>query len=232
MIHQTDSVTSSGLWELVQRDEKGEKRFIVIPDINPTFSRRPATAQATIGNLLSLTGDGTLRIDDGRNEKLCRHEVMGLVTACTPEIYQKHAKQWFALGLTRRIIPLHYGYTTATRTRLQNLVREGKIHSTFLTPYEIKTPIASRPLISETLGFTLETWSASFATNLGKLKVPGNLKVNWYVRDILPISPHVTLRTLAMAHALRRKSTRVEQQDIDFISQFLNFTNPEQPGQL
>jgi hypothetical protein len=35
-----------------------------------------------------------------------------------------------------------------------------------------------------------------------------------------------------MAHALRRKSARLEQQDIEFIGQFLNFTNPEQPGQL
>lgn len=231
-IHTTDSVTSQGLWDIVQRDSKNEKKFILIPDINPTLSRRTSTTQATIGNLLSLCGDGTVRVDDGRGDKICKHDVMGLLTACTPEIYHKHAKQWFALGLVRRVIPIFYTYSEQTQTELQKYVRDGRIHASFLTPRIIKFPPLARPTINSVMPFEFETRSVKFAHNLGKLSFWEKGIKKWTMREVVPISPHVTIRTLAMAHALRRNSAVVEQKEVDFITNFLSFTDPEKPRQL
>src|SRR5256885_34772 len=60
-IHVTDSFSSAGLWELVIRDPKNELRFISVPDINPSLSRRPSTVQLSVANLLSLPFYGTGR---------------------------------------------------------------------------------------------------------------------------------------------------------------------------
>ncbi|MGH9967370.1 MAG: hypothetical protein ACREBG_06000 [Pyrinomonadaceae bacterium] len=232
-IHISDSITSAGLWDIVQKDEKNEKKFLLIPDINPTLSRRSSTTQATIGNLLSLTADGTVRIDDGRGEKVCKHNPMGLLTACTPEIYHKHARQWFALGLRRRIIPLFYTYSEITESALQKLVRDGRIHAAFLKPRTISFLTGqARPSIDQSLPLELEAKSEKLATNLGKLEFVEKKIRKWQIKDVVPISPHVTIRTLAMAHALRRKSAKVEKQELDFITQFIGFTDPEMPRQI
>lgn len=232
-IHVTDSMTSQGLWDIVQRDTKEEKRFIIVPDINPTMSRRNSTTQATVGNLLSLTGDGTVRIDDGRGDKVCKHSPMGLITACTPEIYHKHAKQWFALGLVRRIIPIFYTYCSTTLDELQALVREGKIHASFGTPKKFETPpVAVRPVLNSNTVFEFEVKSSDLAKNLGKLQFSDNGIRKWQVKDIVPVSPHVTIRTLAMSHALKRKSAKVEAPEVEFIRNFVSFTDPEKPRQI
>jgi hypothetical protein len=231
-VHVTDSITSQGLWEIVQRDSKLEKQFILIPDINPTLSRRSSTTQATVGNLLSLTGDGTVRIDDGRGDKVCKHTPMGLITACTPEIYHRHARQWFALGLIRRIIPIFYSYSSTTQDALQKLVREGKIHASFLNAKGYALPPISRPVLNSTIPFEFESKSKDLAHNLGKLQFLEHGTKKWQIKNVVPVSPHVTIRTLSMAHALRRKSMKVEEPEVDFIKNFVSFTDPETPRQI
>ena len=231
-VHVTDSITSQGLWDIVQRDSKCEKSFIVIPDINPTLSRRSSTTQATVGNLLSVTGDGTVRVDDGRGEKVCKHPPMGLITACTPEIYHRHARQWFALGLIRRIIPIFYSYSGTTQDSLQKLVREGKIHASFLTPRAIVPPPPARPALNSTTPLQFENKSQTLAHNLGKLQFLDSGIKKWQIKNVVPVSPHVTIRTMAMAHALRRHSAKVEEEEVDFISDFVSFTDPETPRQI
>src|SRR5271154_569637 len=69
-VHVTDSFSSQGLFQLMQTDPHSKIRFIMLPDFNPTLSRQQKTVTATVSNLLSLTMDGTCRIDDGRQEKL------------------------------------------------------------------------------------------------------------------------------------------------------------------
>jgi hypothetical protein len=231
-IHITDSVSSQGLWEIVQRDTKNEKHFILIPDINPTLSRRNSTTQATIGNLLSLTGDGTVRIDDGRGDKVCRHTPIGLITACTPEIYHKHAKQWFALGLVRRIIPIFYSYCSTTVDELQCLVRDNKIHGSLDSISKFKLPPIARPAIGSVGIFDFESKSKDLAINLGKLQYTDKGVRKWQVKDIVPVSPHITIRTMAMSHALRRKSAEVGAPEVEFIRNFVSLTDPQNPRQL
>ena len=231
--HVTDSITSQGIWEIVQHDSKEEKKFFLMPDINPTLSRRASTTQATMGNLLSVTGDGTVRVDDGRGEKITKHSVMGLITACTPEIYHIHSRKWFALGLTRRVIPLFYSYCDDTTEKLQKLVKKGEIHSTFGGKNNFKLPEKTqRPLINDSYSKEIEIKSIQLSVNLGKMAFVDKGQKKWVIKKIIPVSPHVTLRTLAMSHALRRSSMRVEEQDLDFIRSFVAFTDPEAPRQL
>src|SRR3974390_3642579 len=51
-VRRSDSISSQGLFDLASTDHKNELKFLVIPDMNPTLSRKPTTVQRTIANLL------------------------------------------------------------------------------------------------------------------------------------------------------------------------------------
>lgn len=235
-LHHTDSISSQGLYDIAARDHKQEVRFLMIPDMNPTLSRKAATVQSTIANLLSFTADGTVRIDDGRSQKECKHSPVGLVTAATPDIYNAQAKKWFALGLRRRILPIFFQYSRDTTRKLQALVRNQQIHSTAPPAVKVKIGFKSRPEIPEGMTHKIEALSLSFAMLLGKLcnYDETDAKKRWRVRDVVPISPQITLMTLARAHALRRnKQAKIcEEDDYAFICKFLDFCDPEHPKEI
>ena len=231
-LHHTDSISSQGLFDIAKKDEKGKVRFLLIPDMNPTLSRRASTVQSTIANLLSFTADGTVRVDDGRNEKSCSHAPIGLITAATEDIYNKNAKKWFALGLRRRILPIFFKYSFDTTRKLQELVRQDKIHSTQPMPLRIALVKQARPVIPLEIEASIEGVSWKFSTLLGKLFAhEGEIK-KWYVREVVPISPQVTLKNLARAHALRDNRPTVDEKDYGFLCRFLDFCDPEHPKEI
>lgn len=235
-IHTTDSFSSAGLWELVIRDPKNELRFISVPDINPSLSRKASTVQLSVANLLSLTFDGTVRVDDGRGEKQCKHLPMGFISAVTPEIYRTQAKRWFALGLRRRIIPLFYCYSYETQQKLQLMVSGGKIKPRENGVVNLESIPERLPALDKVMSLHIQAISEKLATLLGKnsvvIKKADKTSRKWYVDNLVPISPHLTLRTLAQAHAIVRNCPKVEQEDIDFLTRFLSFCDPEFPRAL
>lgn len=213
---------------MIQGDSKNEKRVLVIPDLNPTLSRKPATSNAAIANLLTLTNDGTVRIDDGREKKECSHLPMALITACTPEIYKKHAKHWFALGLRRRIIPIFYDYSIETLNNLQRLMRENKIQTAMLPSVSLMKKSAVKPPdVNGSFAMDLQALSAQFAVNLGKIAYVDETITKWEVKKIIPISPHGTIRNLCRAHAMWRGSRAIGKDDIRFVSNFIDFSDPQ-----
>jgi hypothetical protein len=173
-------------------------------------------------------------VDDGRQQKICEHPPIGLITAATDDIYSQQAKRWFALGLRRRILPLFYCYNGITVDKLQNLVAADQIHSGGLQRVPIVLPKAASPGISEPLARQLKDKSAILAGYLGKLShFDGKTSIRkWHVREVVPISPHVTLRTLARARALKNKRAAVNQEDVNFLDVFLKFCDPERPCAL
>jgi len=235
-LHPTDSISSQGLYDLAARDQKQEIRFLMIPDMNPTLSRKSATVQSTIANLLSFTADGTVRIDDGRAQKECKHAPVGLVTAATPDIYNAQAKKWFALGLRRRILPIFFHYSRDTTRKLQALVRDQQIHSSSPPTVKLKIGFKARPAIPEPMTHKIEALSLSFSMMLGKLQNydESDAKKRWKVRDVVPISPQITLMNLARAHALRRnrKAAICDEEDYGFLCKFLDFCDPEHPKEI
>jgi len=228
-IIRTDSISSQGLFDLLHKDTKNEYRFMIIPDFNPTLSRRPTTVDAAIANLLSMTTDGTVRVDDGRQEKEVKHNPVAMLTACTPQIYHKHAKKWFALGIRRRIIPIHFTYSASTESKLQKLVQEAQIHSIKVDAKKLSLLKSSQPTIPNELASDIAVLSQQFALNLGKGRVVVEKRYKYTNDKVVPISPHVTLRILARAHALMDKRPIVNAQDVDFLRLFLDFTDPEFP---
>jgi hypothetical protein len=237
-IHITDGFTQSGLWDIISSDKDNLIKYIIVPDINPTLSRQPKVVEAAIANLLTLTFDGTIRMDDGRREKLMRHEAIGFIGAVTPEMYGRYARKWLALGLRRRIIPIFYEYSKATTWELQKLVAQGIIHRKDDSPKiqhrTSNTKVA--PLIEEKEASDLIALSNTLATLLGKTAISTRERdkkiVQWIIKYIAPIDPHLTLRSFVQANAFRHDRGKVNQEDINFAVEFTSFCDPEKPRQL
>lgn len=238
---RTDSVSSKGLYDLAKKDEQNTLRYLLIPDMNPTLSRKPSTVEATAANLLSFVSDGTVRVDDGREEKTCKHRPVGIISAATTEIYRKQSKKWFALGLRRRIIPMFYEYADSTVEKLQDLVSESKIRSSLPQAIPLKNGKdglekmrLSRPFIPKEIQDKIKLKSEKFSVVLGKDTAYDKSKKEhfWFVQKIVPISPQITLSNIARAHALLNHRATVSEEDYNFLSIFLDFCDPERPKML
>lgn len=229
-LHQTDSFSSQGLFELVAQDPTNKLRWIVTADMNPTLSRRQSTVEATVANLLTLLMDGTCRVDDGRSVKQMKHNPIGLISACTPDIFAKQTKKWFALGLRRRIIPLFYEYSNETIRELLSKVREDKISGADFPTVRFSISHKHNPAMSHNIALQIEALGINMSTNMGLTRATDSEgKVRWFAKQIIPISPVVVLRTIAKANAIKMDRGQVSNEDVEFTARFVDFTNQSKP---
>lgn len=236
--HVTTDITSMGLQELLARDHEQHIKFIIIPDFNIVLSHRQSTLQLTIGNLLSVTSEGTIRIDDGRAVKETKHGPIGIISAMTRDMYASIARKWTALGFNRRFIPINYDYSLQTRERIQLGIANGGVTMLQLLEKEIVPPSEVQVSIDPNFSTRLMMFSNELATNIGY--IASHSKKN--DKDFKPravftgkqmeFSPHLVLRTLARAHALKNGRSEVSEADIVFCMKVISFTRFDQPVML
>lgn len=238
-IHHASDVTTRGLYDLAAEDTGNQLRAICIPDLNVPLSHKPSVSNLTIATILSLSWDGTARIDDGRQNKILRHNAIGFYSGCTPDMFLHSYRRWQALGLMRRFITLHYNYGVSTRCVGSQMIREGKIDSSPLSPIPITTRVGAKKgiLISipTELTFEIEKLGAELAIHLS-YRLSWSTKTHraqWTVfsRE-LEFAPHVLMQTMARASALTQGRRSVNEDDIAFLCTLLRFTNPSHPGEL
>jgi len=236
--HLTNDVTSMGLQDILGSDKENKIRFLVVPDFNVVLSHRASTLQLTVANLLSVTSEGTVRIDDGREKKELKHAPIGILTAMTRDLYARIANKWAILGFSRRFMPIYYEYTLETRQLIQESIVNGGTTLLQLVPRIMNTP---RAIISNTLigeyGDRIRLISDELATNIGY--VPSYSKRNVastgksaFIGKQLEFTPHLALRTMARAHALRAERKDVNDADIKFLMDMISFTRFDRPGML
>jgi hypothetical protein len=256
--HLTTDVTSMGLQEILAKDTEEKVRFIILPDFNLVLSHRTSTLQLTIGNLLSMTSEGTIRIDDGRAVKETKHGPIGIISAMTREMYATIGKKWIALGFSRRFLPINYDYGLQTREKVQASIATGR--TTMLHLPERKLSITKQKVavaISEEDSNRIILYSNELAHNIGwiPLRAGAHPRKNKNGQQItvrpefrqgsdiakpkaiftgkqMEFSPHIVLRTLARAHALRDQRDKVNEDDMSFVMQVIAFTRYDQPVML
>jgi hypothetical protein len=243
-IHVTNDVTSAGLAEIMEDDKLHAKRHIVIPDFNIVVSHKSATSNLTISSLLTLMSEGILRIDDGRRKKEIIHPPVGITTAMTREIYEEHAGRFRKLGIGRRFIPIFFGYSISTRERVQSSIKSGNTtlrqlqHKKITLPPQAKWPIKVEinKLTSDRLQLLSRDMAESLAFHPQWQKTyngDGSNEV-WKImptRGVTPIefTPHMILRSMAEAHALRAGRRAVRDADVEFVIKMVTFTNYSLP---
>ena len=240
---KTNDVTSAGLADIVGDDKDNKVRHIIVPDFNIVVSHKSSTSNLTIASLLTLMSEGILRIDDGRRKKELIHAPLGIITAMTREIYEEHASRFRKLGIGRRFIPLFFGYSFLTTKKIMASIEKGDTTLKQLAEKKIILPKQDTwPMQAE--------FSTAIAAKVSELARPMAdalaFQPEW-VRDtdtfawkITPVhgappmefTPHMVLRAMAQAHAIRSGRKVVKDVEIEFLIRFISFMNYSLPVQM
>lgn len=230
-IMRCDDLTTAGLFDMLASDTKNEIRFLLIPDFNPVLSHKSSVSGLLVANLLSVTQDGTVNVQDGRQKKEMKHEPVGILTAVTPDMFTRYSKKWRELGVTRRILPLHYTYSPKTIIVAQNQICEGRIDARQLDPItcdwnprKIMVPLKLAKQLKDFSPFLASNLSEYISTSRGAFKSsePPEIKKG---KTLLPLAPHMVLRAIAQGSALRAGRNICNATDVEATLQFLQFTS-------
>jgi hypothetical protein len=245
--HITSDITSMGLQTLMRQDHKGELRTIIIPDFNVILSHKTSTLNLTVANLLSVTSEGIIRIDDGREQKETKHVPINIITAMTRDLYLSVARRWQILGFSRRVLPIFYEYSLETKRRVQVSIMEAKTTLQQLIPKSLAVEPALYEInINGTYSEDIRQFSEVLAENIGwmpfkrvhhKSKDPNAPQVpakenKYYIGKQLEFSPHLVLRSMAAAHALKDGRKEINDDDFQFLTKLLKFTKFDRPGEI
>ena len=249
MIHRADDLTAQGLWAILSGDRDNKLTHIVLGDFNLPLSHKASVSGLTVASMLTIMGDGTMRLDDGRTEKVLQHSPVGFVTAVTEDMYLDSHNKWRKLGILRRLLAIHYTYGTGTKEAAQAAISAGKI--TLQQPAGIKIarlPQRAHIPIATEHSERIAALSLRLSTNLGQRvtwarRLPsvtaspavmeiGTRKHLVQDKPLLEFSPHLFLRAMGQAHALYRHKAKVEAQDVEFLTALIDFTDPAHPKLL
>jgi hypothetical protein len=238
-LHRSDDMTSSGLLDIMERDKEGKVKHILISDFNAILSHKSSTTNLTMGNLLSLMSEGTVRIDDGRRNKEIPHAPIGLIVGITPKMFESKFPQWDMIGFRRRFLPIFYCYKAETVREIMKSIGDGK---TSMASKSLKNvvlpPKQNKPAWNDTGKRYLDSLAFQFTENLAQqprisygpdrsmVITPETGKVP------LPFTPMQMLQEIAEAHALRGRSGRVREEDLKFASMVVDFTRYGRPVAL
>ena len=247
-LHTTNDLTSQGLAELLEDDKENKLCQIVIPDFNIVVSHKAATSNLTVASLLTIMSEGSVRIDDGRRKKEVLHRPMGIVTAMTREMYEENAQRFRKLGIGRRFIPIHFSYGPGTRMKVQDSIKNGNTtlaqlqKKKVILPDQKKWPIDIEvsQIISDRLVILSRDMADALAVQPQWQKSYDNGRGSNESWKIVPVrgqppiefTPHMILRSLARAHALRAGRKAVKDTDLEFIIKFVPFINYGVPVML
>lgn len=233
-IVRADDLTSSGLIDILQNDKDNKIKYLLIPDFNPVLSHKASVSSLLMANLLSVTQDGTARVVDGRQNKEVKHKPIGVMTAVTFEMFARHSKKWHELGITRRILPLHYTYSLHTIQKAQELIRKGKINSGGdVTPLPISHFKERYVKIDQSHARELEMLSGTLANHLGQcIRLRNGTREAIQGTALLPMAPHLVLTAIAKGNAIRFNRSEVNSLDVRVATEFTAFTNMMDRKQL
>lgn len=246
-LHKTNDITSQGLADIVSGDPTSITRHIVIPDFNIVVSHKPTTSNLTVASLLTLMSEGVLRLDDGRRSKEMEHSPIGIITAMTRDIYEENAARFRKLGIGRRFTPIFFNYGIKTREQVQDSIRDGDTTLCQLEPFEVKLPdrslwpfdITTQNGQAERLRILSRDMSAalSYYPQWEKVMDTVNRTQSWQIvpykgAEPIEFTPHMVLRAMAQAHALRGDRREISKEDVDFCMRFVEFMNYAQPVNL
>ncbi len=216
--------------------EKERPTHIIVPDLNPIISHRPAVSNLTISVLLCLLGEGTQQIIgiDGKS-KFTLHGILkegyrcGLITATTPGMFFSKRGKWRSLGLLRRLVPIYFQYSEQTSTEINLAIEKGQ--KFLYRPYRAWSPPERKLCISILEGHAqqinliakrqLDMMVWHYHTGDGVLKT---VKAVDYSFDL-----HIWLQTYSKCLARRHGRSVVSEQDMHELVRIIDFIRYEGP---
>ena len=205
-----NDVTGRGLQVLCQM--KAELSHFILTDLTTVGAHKSNVARYTISQLTAITEEGLKATAVGGQIETYQHGRRGIIACLTQSMAKDKRAWWHRIGLTSRMLPFSYTYSTPLIIKIKGSIdhnKQSKDAGEFIIP---KEPIS--------VGFNArETRQVRHLADemAGRLKEIGIRRLKQF-------------RALAQAHALLRHARKVERQDVEFIESiqpYISYTEPK-----
>lgn len=217
-IHRPNIATRIGLarW-LLQRNNWRNYHHIMLPDMTSSLAGERASAQTFQSFLMALVYDG---ITDFHTFYLPYIQVdhpvvVGVIAGIVPSTYHKRKDEWAESGFLRRFLPVSFDYSPEQDKVIQEICLQGR---------------NSQPYM---LNLNMTLWGRAITVDdelvLKLAPLVDNLVNGMQLKDKDLMKGHTyaeMLRSLVLAHALRRGSAIAEALDVGAVirlTKYLNF---------
>lgn len=202
-------LTSRGLSVYKKEIEAGVLRHICIMDLIRVVNHGKGVSNRTIQTLSSLMEEGESDSSDaGGNTKWEGFPTVGLLTAITPQFYNKKKGGWRDSGFLSRFLAVKFNYSMESANNIHDAISTG--HK-LPEPSPIKFHFEANKKVSVLLRDSEARMISQKAKSLGKTNGTYGFRY------------HRALRALAKASALMEKRAMVTEKDVAKVLHYSDF---------
>lgn len=209
-VYYTVDITPKHLIQFFEKVNRGEKKFLVIPDYITTMGHAKKTKDLLRGHLRAMMEEG-VKDSDAYGVEYHFDKILkaGIISAITPEYFEGSSRIWKADGFLSRLIPFSYSHSPETQEIVLTNIRD-KINTIKDFEFEIKRKVHQPPTRNREIDLEIKNMALEMAE--------GNP----------PYRPYQQILALCNSSAVLRDSKTVEQNDIKLIRSMLTFVNRKQ----
>lgn len=208
-VSYVNDITPKYLVEFLGKVERGEKKFLVIPDFTNCMSHGKTTRTTLVAVLRSMTEEGIVDLSDYHLEFKSDLPVRaGLITAITNSSYAEFRQSWKGTGFLSRLLPFSFSHSVTTMNRIMDDID------------------ARRPDPLENVKFKVEKQPKKVTTReilLRQLRAYEELLSK--STDSLPYRHQIQLNAITEALAVLRGTYDIGQEDIDTVARLSKWIN-------
>lgn len=219
-IYYTDIISPKFLIEFAKKVYHEEKKILVIPDFLSATEGNKVTRDNIIKILRGLIEEGMTDCSHyGYPEVHFNRPVKaGFITATTIDGISEFRHKWKNNGFLSRLIPFSYRWMDDSRAKIEEQIKKVQaFESNNILPIITKDMINKNPsdkiILPELMALKLDVMAYKLASITGDINAPFRQQIQLY--------------TLAKAHCAMRRSSIVEDIDINAILSLSGFINLE-----
>lgn len=215
-VYYTVDITPKHLMNFLDKVERGEKRFLVIPDYIATLGHSRKTVDLFRSLTRSLIEEGLTDIDVyGMERHYAKKIKAGLISGITPEYFNENSRIWKSDGFLSRFLPFSYSHSLDSKEMVMQNIRK-----TIDTSGRFKLVVKTGKRVYEpTIAEELDDKLRLIMYGCGIIEP----------RDA-PYRAYIQFLSLAKSSAVLRESDKVEKIDIDLLQLLSQYFNRKEPA--
>lgn len=204
----TLDITPKHLMDFLRSVERGDKKFLVIPDYISTLGHAKKTVELARSIFRSMMEEGITEVDIFGMELQFKDKVKaGLISGITPEFFNENTRVWKSDGFLQRFLPFSYSHSPKSKQKVLDNIRD-KIDSIGAYNFKIITDNVNEP----TRTIDIDNRIRLLAYQVLDKNEP-------------PYRMYLQLIALCNASAVLRNSLTVEEIDIELVTVLSNYIN-------
>lgn len=213
-VYYTVDITPKKVLDFLDRVDKGEKKFLVIPDYIATLGHSRKTVDLFRSLMRSVIEEGLTDIDAYGLERHYTKKVRcGLISGITPEYFSQNSRIWKNDGFLSRFIPFSYSHTPITIEKVLERIRTNMGENQKFE-LKVKTKGVKEPFVNDDMDIRIK--NIMYESGL-------------VAQGEAPYRAYIQISTLAKASAVLRDSKKVEIEDMDLVRALSQFINRKEP---